>query len=100
MAMDATMQIRMDRDLKEKVEKLYKNLGTSFAEAVRIFARQSVSIGAMPFRPYLVTTDDLTIQDIETYLDLSEKDIENGKVFSLNQIEDRLKDKYVAKQAV
>ena len=42
MAMDATCQIRMDSDLKAQVEELYRNLGTSFSEAVRIFAQQSV----------------------------------------------------------
>ena len=49
MAKEATLQVRMDADLKEKVEQLYKDLGTSFAEAVRIFAKQSVAENAMPF---------------------------------------------------
>ena len=49
MAKEATVQIRMDAELKEQVELLYKNLGTSFAEAVRIFAKQSVQENAMPF---------------------------------------------------
>lgn len=47
---EATLQVRMDADLKEQAEELYKKLGTSFAEAVRIFARQSVQEKAMPFR--------------------------------------------------
>ena len=38
MSMDATMQIRMSSELKAQVEELYHELGTSFAEAVRIFA--------------------------------------------------------------
>ena len=49
MAMDATLQIRMNSDLKAEVEELYRNLGTSFAEAVRIFAQQSLREGGMPF---------------------------------------------------
>lgn len=36
----------MDADLKEKVEALY---GTSFAEAVRIFAKQSIQENGIPF---------------------------------------------------
>lgn len=44
------MQVRVDADLKEQAEELYKKLGTSFAEAVRIFAKQSVRENAMPFR--------------------------------------------------
>jgi len=49
MAKEATLQVRMDAELKEQVELLYKKLGTSFAEAVRMFARQSVQENAMPF---------------------------------------------------
>lgn len=49
MAKEATLQVRMDAELKEKVEALYKSMGTTFAEAVRIFARQSVEENAMPF---------------------------------------------------
>ena len=40
MAMDATLQVRMDRELKAQVESLYQGLGTSFAEAVRIYLRK------------------------------------------------------------
>lgn len=49
MAKEATFQVRMDAELKEQVESLYKELGTSFAEAVRIFAKQSVIENGMPF---------------------------------------------------
>ena len=49
MAKEATLQVRMDADLKDQVETLYKKMGTSFAEAVRIFAKQSVQENAMPF---------------------------------------------------
>lgn len=43
------LEVRMDPDLKEQVEQLYEQMGTSFAEAVRIFAKQSVIEKAMPF---------------------------------------------------
>lgn len=51
---EATLQVRMDAELKEQAEELYKKLGTSFAEAVRIFAKQSVRENAMPFRISMV----------------------------------------------
>lgn len=53
MAKEATLQVRMDSELKEQAELLYQQLGTSFAEAVRIFARQSVADRAMPFTMHL-----------------------------------------------
>ena len=45
----AILQVRMDADLKEQVETLYRGMGTSFAEAVNIFARQSIQENGMPF---------------------------------------------------
>lgn len=53
MAKESTLQVRMDSDLKEQVENLYKEMGSSFAEAVRIFAKQSVAENAMPFRVHV-----------------------------------------------
>ena len=78
MAKEATLQVRMDADLKEQAEELYKKLGTSFAEAVRIFARQSVQEKAMPFMVRLteqeeekrigVAEGDFTVpEDIDKY---------------------------------
>jgi len=51
MAKQAVYQVRMDEDIKNQVEQLYKNLGTSFAEAIRIFAVQSIREQGMPFTP-------------------------------------------------
>ena len=64
MAMDATFQIRMNSELKSEVESLYRSLGTSFAEAVRIFAQQSLREGGMPFTPSLKTWDELSQDEI------------------------------------
>lgn len=100
MAMDATMQIRMDSALKEKVEKLYKNMGTSFAEAVRMFAQQSVAEGAMPFRPQLQSTDNLTLNDVDNILAASKKDVANDNVYTLDEVVGLMEKKYAKKQAV
>ena len=51
MAKEAVYQLRMDAEIKEQVEALYQGLGTSFAEAVRIFAVQSLREQGMPFKP-------------------------------------------------
>lgn len=68
MAMDATFQIRMNSELKSEVESLYRSLGTSFAEAVRIFAQQSLREGGMPFTPSLKTWDELSQDEINAKL--------------------------------
>ncbi len=51
MSNTAVYQVRMDRELKDQVEVLYRNMGTTFAEAVRIFAVQSLKEQGMPFTP-------------------------------------------------
>ena len=51
MAKQAVYQVRMDEEIKNRVEALYRELGTTFAEAVRIFAIQSLREQGMPFTP-------------------------------------------------
>lgn len=50
MAKEATIQVRMDSEMKEKVESLYRRMGTSFAEAVRMFAARSLIVNGLPFQ--------------------------------------------------
>lgn len=90
MAMDATLQVRMDHELKAQVEELYRNLGTSFAEAVRIFAQQSLREGGMPFRPTLKTWEELTAEEINARLAASEADMAAGRVYSQDDVDARI----------
>ena len=94
MAMDATAQIRMNGELKEQVENLYRSMGTSFAEAVRIFAQQSLRDGGMPFRPTLRSWDDLTTQEIDTKLRKSEEEISSGAYCSQAALDARIQEKF------
>ena len=94
MAMDATVQIRMNGELKEQVENLYRSMGTSFAEAVRIFAQQSLRDGGMPFRPTLRSWDDLTTQEIDTKLRKSEEEIASGAYCSQAVLDARIQEKF------
>ncbi len=94
MPMDATLQVRMDGQTKKNVEELYRNLGTSFAEAVRIFAQQSLLAGGMPFRPTLQSWEELTETEIDRKLAESEKDILAGHVLSQAETDERLRAKF------
>jgi len=49
MAKDTVFQARMDKEVKQQVEELYRQMGTTFSEAVRLFAQQSLLLGRMPF---------------------------------------------------
>lgn len=50
MAKESTIQVRMDSDMKEQVEALYRSMGTSFAEGVRMFAMKSLIENGLPFQ--------------------------------------------------
>lgn len=91
MAKDSTLQIRMDSELKAQAEALYRSLGTSFAEAVRIFAQQSLREGGMPFRPTLRTWGELSDQEVSKKLSQSEADMESGRVCTQEELDERMK---------
>lgn len=90
MAMDATFQICMNSELKSEVESLYRSLGTSFAEAVRIFAQQSLREGGMPFTPSLKTWDELSQDEINAKLRKSAADIASGRTLSQDTLDAKI----------
>lgn len=46
---EETLQVSLDAEMMSAAESLYQNLGTSLSEAIRIFVRQSLNVGGMPF---------------------------------------------------
>ena len=94
MAMDSTVQIRMNGELKAQVEELYRNLGTSFAEAVRIFAQQSLREGGLPFRPTLKAWDEISTQEIHEKLVQSDLDIAEGRIYTQEDLDLRMKERF------
>lgn len=41
--------VKVDRDIKEQCESLYRDLGWSLPDAVNVFLRQSLRVGGFPF---------------------------------------------------
>lgn len=87
MALNATLQVRMDSDVKSQVEELYKSLGTSFAEAVRVFAAQSLLNGGYPFRPTVQAWSDMSDDDRAEKLLKGITDAEAGRTHSDEEVE-------------
>lgn len=44
------LQVRIDKEIKQAAEKLYKDLGTSLPEAVRMFVSQSLREQGLPIK--------------------------------------------------
>ena len=65
---------------QEQVEALYCSLDTLFAEAVRMFAQQSLQEGGMPFRPSLRAWDNMSEAEISEKLSRSSEDIAAGRI--------------------
>ncbi len=49
MAKSASINMRIEPELKEKVENLFGELGLSTTEAINIFLHQSILQGGLPF---------------------------------------------------
>ena len=81
MAMDATLQIRIDSAVKEQVEALYRSMGTSFAEAVRMFAQ-----------PSLRAWDDMSETEISEKLSRSSEDIAAGRISAQCDMDAKVKE--------
>lgn len=94
MAKESTLQVRMDSALKAEVEALYKSLVTSFAEAVRIFAQQSIREGGMSFAPSLKNWDKLTQAEIDARLIKSMADVAAGRVISQEQLDNEMMERF------
>ena len=67
--MASTIQIRVDDDLKNKSDQLFKDLGTDTTSAIRMFLTQAVAHNGFPFEikrtvhnPYISMTEDEMFQ--------------------------------------
>jgi DNA-damage-inducible protein J len=49
MANAALVQVKVDKDIKEDVSKIYENLGLDLPTAIRIFFKKSIAVGGLPF---------------------------------------------------
>lgn len=70
--MASTIQIRVDDDLKQKSDKLFRELGTDTTTAIRMFLTQAVANNGFPFEikktvqnPYMVLSEEQILQKLE-----------------------------------
>lgn len=71
------MQFRIDAGLKKEAEDLFSELGTSFAEALRIFARQSVLTRSMPIAIAMPRRETAS-SALSQYADPAKRKLEEG----------------------
>lgn len=61
----ATVQTRIDDELKAKADALFQDMGLSTTDAVRLFLTQSVNLGRLPFQPVGKRPNPETLAAIE-----------------------------------
>lgn len=59
------VQSRVTPELKEDADNLFKQLGISTADAIRLFLQQSINEGGLPFRPKVSQPNAETVKAIE-----------------------------------
>ena len=67
MAKTASLNIRLDPEVKKAAETIYTHYGLSLAEAVTVFLHQSCNIGGLPFelRPVQQNNKHETISQVK-----------------------------------
>jgi DNA-damage-inducible protein J len=76
MADTINVTIRLDRDIKERAESMFKDFGMNLSTAFNIFARQTLRSGKIPFEIY----DPFYSEENQARLAKSIADAEAGKV--------------------
>lgn len=95
--MASTIQIRVDDDLKNKSDQLFKDLGTDTTTAVRMFLTQAVAHNGFPFEikravkdPYVFMTED----EIFNKLERSRESAESGNYKQVESVISNMREKY------
>ena len=70
--MASTIQVRVDEELKVKVDELFKDLGTDTTTAIRMFLTQALAVNGFPFEikrisanPYSALTENEVLERLE-----------------------------------
>lgn len=81
----ATLNLRINQEVKHNAEVVLSALGLSMTSAITIYLKQIALKGAIPFElsltqgPHHLNTDRMTADEIRSFLDKGIEDIETGK---------------------
>lgn len=86
MAKTATLNLRVNPEVKENAENILSQLGIPMATAIDIYLKQITLVGGIPFSVILpkpdksISADEMTSAELHTKLDKGFEDIEKGNV--------------------
>lgn len=79
-----TVQSRVNPELKKQASTVFKSMGMSTADAIRMFLQQTVNTGQLPFQP------SAKIPNKETQAAMQE--VRDGKVTRYSSVDEMFKD--------
>lgn len=96
MARTSNIYVRVEPNIKEQAEVVLEKLGIPMSNAVSIFLRQVVMQNGLPFDVKIpsrkpLALSDLTSEKFNTEMLKAHNDFENGKVYSMEEVENDLK---------
>ncbi|MCB6983023.1 type II toxin-antitoxin system RelB/DinJ family antitoxin [Peptostreptococcus anaerobius] len=96
MARTSNIYVRVEPNIKEQAEEILEKLGIPMSNAVSIFLRQVVMQNGLPFDVKIpsrkpLALSDLTSEGFNMEMLKAHNDFENGKVYSLEEVESDLK---------
>ncbi|HIS81456.1 MAG TPA: type II toxin-antitoxin system RelB/DinJ family antitoxin [Candidatus Scatomonas merdavium] len=87
--MASTIQVRVDDELKDKADQLFKDLGTDTTSAVRMFLIQAVAQNGFPFEIKRVKTthfSGMTEEELLEKLERARESASEGKYRSADSV--------------
>lgn len=99
MARTANVFTRVEPEIKEQAESVLNQLGISMSNAVGMFLRQIVIQRGIPFEMKLPAKEplvmgNLTKEQFDAEISKGMADIENGRVYSPDQVEEEMRRLY------
>ena len=80
MATNTQIQIRIDKDIKNKAKKVFESIGLDMSSAVKMFLRQAINAGTLPYE--IRDESGFTLQQIKELKEDLEDAKKNSKTFS------------------
>lgn len=92
-----TLQIRVEDDIKQQSDILFKKLGMDTTTAIRVFLNKAIDCQGIPFDLVLTEKNPFapkTEKEILIELDLARKQIAEGQCSPAEEVYKRMKEKY------
>jgi len=98
MANTSPVYARIDTKLKQDAEKILEKLGITPTSLITMVYSQVVLKEALPFTPSIkekkIFLDELTEEEVQERIQKGKNDIKNGKMYSAEEVDAILKEKY------